>query len=167
MSYTESTTFTVTHARHMAAKVATDLKRVQRFYGEPTDDRISNYEKEVTELLKAGYLDNVTYGFQRAGKWTEPTLRYAARDLAGASASDDDPGRVRPGANISGAEFRSFMEYSSAWYGATQAQRDAFRSTLPFKRGDGDQPSVDGYLSNDKTYSAGGRALDRATVRSF
>jgi hypothetical protein len=26
-SYTESSTFTVTHARHMASKVATDLKR--------------------------------------------------------------------------------------------------------------------------------------------
>ena len=39
MSYsytlTETTTFTVTHARHMAAKVATDLKRMQRLYGEP------------------------------------------------------------------------------------------------------------------------------------
>ena len=31
LSYTESLTFTVTHARHMSAKVATDLKRMQRF----------------------------------------------------------------------------------------------------------------------------------------
>ena len=36
-SYTisESESFTVTHARHMAAKVATDLKRMQRLYGSP------------------------------------------------------------------------------------------------------------------------------------
>jgi len=31
----ESASFTVTHARHMASKVATDLKRLQRFYGYP------------------------------------------------------------------------------------------------------------------------------------
>ncbi len=53
---TESTTFTVTHARHMAAKVAADLKRMQRFYERPTDDRLANIETEVIELLKAGYL---------------------------------------------------------------------------------------------------------------
>ena len=46
MSYsytvTESTTFTVTHARHIAAKVATDLKRLQRFYGKPSDSAIAD-----------------------------------------------------------------------------------------------------------------------------
>ena len=35
----EATTFTITHARHMAAKVATDLKRIQRFYGKPSDTK--------------------------------------------------------------------------------------------------------------------------------
>ena len=29
------------------------------------------------------------------------------------------------------------------------------------------EPGVSGYFSNDRTYSSGGRALDRATVRSF
>ena len=106
-SYTESRTFTVTHARHMAAKVATDLKRMQRFYGKPSDESIADYETEATEMLRAGYLDTVTYGFKRDGKWIEPTLRYTARDLAGASANDDDPGRIRPGADIGGASFRS------------------------------------------------------------
>ena len=94
MSYSitrsETETFTLTHARHMAAKVATDLKRLQRFYGRPTDAEISQYELEVTEFLKANYLGVVTYGFQRDGKWIEPTLRYTARDLQGAAANDDD-----------------------------------------------------------------------------
>ncbi len=55
-SYTQSSTstFTITHARHMAAKLAADLKRMQRFYGAPSDDRIAAYETEVVELLKAG-----------------------------------------------------------------------------------------------------------------
>ena len=74
-SYTESRTFTVTHARHMAAKVATDLKRMQRFYGKPSDENIADYESEATEMLRAGYLDTGTYGFRRDGKWIEPTPR--------------------------------------------------------------------------------------------
>ncbi len=37
---TESQTFTITHARHMAAKVATDLRRLRSFYGKPSDKEI-------------------------------------------------------------------------------------------------------------------------------
>jgi hypothetical protein len=108
-SYTlsETETFTVTHARHMAAKVATDLKRMQRLYGSPGDLAIAGYEAEITEFLKAGYLGTVAYGFRHDGNWIEPTLRYTPRELAGAAANDDDPGRVRPGANIDGASFYS------------------------------------------------------------
>jgi hypothetical protein len=79
----------------MAAKVATDLKRMQRLYGYPSDTRIASFEAEATETLKAGYLGTVTYGYKRNGSWIEPTLRYTAHDLSGAAANDDDPGRVR------------------------------------------------------------------------
>lgn len=166
-SYTESSTFTVTHARHMAAKVATDLKRIQRFYSHPSDARIAQYEAEATELIKAGYLGTVTYGFQRNGSWIEPTLRYTARDLAGASANDDDPGRIRPNADVSGAVFKSYLAYSAAWDQLSLAQRQAFEATLPFSRNGVPEPDITGYLANDRTYSSGGRALDRATVRNF
>ena len=67
----------------MAAKVATDLKRMQRLYGSPSDADIASYETEVIDLLKAGYLGTVTYGFRRDNDWIEPTLRYTAHDLAG------------------------------------------------------------------------------------
>src|SRR5690606_6748846 len=113
-SYTESSTFTITHARHMAAKVATDLKRMQRLYDYPSDRDIADYETEVIELLKAGYLGTITYGFRRDGNWIEPTLRYTAQDLAGGSANDDDPGKVRPGANVAGAAFYNYLTYSAA-----------------------------------------------------
>lgn len=166
-SYTESSTFTVTHARHVAAKVATDLKRVQRFYGSPSDADIANYEAEVTEFLKAGYLGTVTYGFRRDGNWVEPTFRYTARDLAGGSANDDDPGRVRASANVSGATFYSYLTYSAAWDQLTQTQKDAFKKQLPFQRGGAPEPGITGYLADDRTYSSGGRALNRASVRSY
>jgi Bacterial HORMA domain family 1 len=168
-SYTVSETesFTVTHARHMAAKVATDLKRMQRLYGSPSDASITSYEAEVIEFLKAGYLGTVTYGFRRDGNWIEPTLRYTARDLAGAAAIDDDPGRVRPGAYVMGATFYSYLTYGGGWGDTTAAEREAFAKRLPFQRGGAPEPGVSGYLSEDRTYSAGGRALSRAILRSY
>ena len=171
MSYSftlsESLSFTVTYARHMAAKVATDLKRLQRLYGKPSDIDIANYETEVIAFLKEGYLGTVTYGFRRNDNWIEPTLRYTARDLAGAAANDDDPGRVRPGADISGAAFYSYLTYSPTWNMLSLNDKEAFKNQLPFQRGGAPEPGVSGYFSADRTYSAGGRALDRTSVRSF
>jgi len=163
----ETATFTLTHARHMAAKVAADLKRLQRLYGSPTDARIADYETEVIELLKAGYLGTLTVGFRRDGDWIEPTLRYAARDLAGRDADDHDPGRIKPGVDIDGASFYSYLTYSRAWDDLTAAEQDAFKRRLPFYRTGAPEPGIDGYLDPDRTYSAGGRALDRASVRSW
>ena len=151
----------------MAAKVATDLKRMQRLYGSPSDAKISQYEAEIIEFLKGGHLGTVTYGFRREGKWIEPTLRYTARDLAGSAANDDDPGRVRPGANIDGASFYSYMTYSAAWDHLTETEKETFERRLPFTRNGAPEPAVNGYLTDDRTYSAGGRALNRASVRSF
>jgi len=168
-SYTvsDTATFTITHARHMAAKVATDLKRMQRLYGLPRDADIANYEAELIQLLKAGYLGVVSYGYRRHNDWIEPTLRYTAQELACEAANDDDPGRIKPGANISGATFGSFLTYSAAWNNLTIDQKDAFKKTLPIDRGSAPEPGVTGYFVDDRTYSSGGRALSRASVRSW
>ena len=167
-SYTvsETTSFTITHARHMAAKVAADLKRVQRHYNQPSDAVIATYEAEAVALLKAGYLGTVTYGFRRNGQWIEPTLKYTARDLAGSTANDDDPGKIRPWADITGAEFYSYLTYSATWDRLTLAQQQAFKGALPVSRGGASEPTVSGYLEQDRSYSAGGRSLGRASVRS-
>jgi hypothetical protein len=162
----DTATFTVTNARHMAAKVATDLKRMQRFYGKPDDSDIAKYEREITLLIKAGYLDQVTYGFKREGRWIEPTICYKSRDL-GDTQRDDDPGRIKPGADISAASFASYLSYSPAWHGAAIAVREAFARTLPLQRVSGEEPGITGYLSNDLTYSSGGRQLLRSCVRAL
>ena len=166
-SYTDTVTFTVTHARHLASKIATDLKRIQRFYDSPGNVVISDYETEAIELMKAGYLGCVTYGFKRNGNWVAPTLCYTSRDLAGMSALDDDPGRIFPGSDVSGAAFSSFLTYSQAWWNLPQAERAKFESGLPFQRTIGTELGVDGYFVQDKTYSSGGRALDRMSVRRY
>lgn len=162
-----TTTFTLTHAKHMAAKVATDLKRLQRLYGFPSDSEIADYESEVIALLKAGYLGTLTMGFRRDGNWIEPALRYTARDLAGGTANDDDPGRIKHGRNVDGATFYSYLTYSTAWYALPVADREVFKRSLPFYRPGAPEPGINGYLAADRTYSAGGQALDRASVRSW
>jgi hypothetical protein len=167
ITVSETTTFTVTHARHIAAKVATDLKRIQRFYGKPSDSSIQDYETEIIVLIKEDAVRTVTYGFMRNDKWIEPTLIYTAKDLASATGADDDPGRVRAGQNIAGAVFHSYLIFSDKWTRLSQGERDAIRKSLPFQRGGAPEPSVDGYLDQDRTYSSGGRALSRSSVRSL
>ena len=166
-THTDTHTFTLTHAKHMAAKVATDLKRIQRLYGKPSDSEIDKYEAEIIELLKAGYLGTVTYGFRRNGNWIEPTLRYTARDLAGTTTRDDDPGRIRPRADVKDARFGSYLVYSLAWDSLSAAEMETFQQRLPFHRFGVPEPGINGYLSQDLTYSSGGRALDRAIVKGW
>lgn len=164
---TESSTFTITNARHMAAKVATDLRRMNRLYDKPSTSKIADFEEEVTQLLKHGYLKEVSYGFKRGTDMIEPTLIYTAKDLSSSGADDDDPGRVKSGKDVDGATFYSFLEYNSAWYELSIEERDAFETGLPFERGAAAKPGVNGYYDTDKTYSSGGRALKRASLRSY
>lgn len=162
----ETQTFTLTHAKHMASKVAADLMRVQRLYGEPSTKRILDFEQEVITLLKAGYLGSVTYGFKRDENWIEPTLKYTAAELS-VDGADDSPGRVRPNADISGARFASYLTYNTAWDLASQSEREAVEKDLPFNRGGAPEPGVIGYMTSDHSYSSGGRTLNRSTLRSY
>lgn len=170
MSYsfttTETKTFTLTHAKHLAAKVGSDLMRLKRFYGTPSDERIGQFEGEVAELLRLGYLGTVTYGFKRGDNWIEPTLKYTAREL-GEGAADDDPGRIRPGQDVSNANFHSYLTYSSSWHALSAVQQEAVERTLPLQRTNGTEPTVaGGQFVDDRSYSAGGRTLGRQSIRS-
>jgi hypothetical protein len=166
-SITGTETFTLTHAKRLASKVATDLKRMQRFYDRPLESSIEKYEAEVVALAKAGYLEKVSYGFQRNGNWIEPSVHYRASDILSSTGLDDDPGGIAPGADVQGASFYSFLTYSSAWSSLSASERDAFESDLPFRRSDGTEPGIQGYLEHDRTYSAGGKSLTRSSVRSI
>lgn len=166
-TYTSSRTFTVTHAREIASKMATDLKRMQRFYGVPSDISIAEYEAELIELLKEGVVETVAYGFKRGEDWIAPTLRYTEKELTDSTSASHDPGLIRPGANVTGANFYSYLTYKSSWYGKSESERQAIKSRLPITRGGAAQPGVAGYFVDDRVYSAGGRALNRSSVRSY
>lgn len=167
-TYSQTTTFTATHAKYLASKVATDLKRIQRLYGGiPNDATIASYEAELTEFLKKGFLSEVTYGFQRNDKWIEPTLRYTAIDLSQTSSNDDDPGKIRPGADISAAVFTSYLITNTAYANLSADDKSTFEGSLPFNRTGAPAPGVNGYLSSDKSYSSGGKGLDRSSLKNY
>lgn len=168
MSYTTTRTdsFTVTHARYLASKVATDLKRLQRLYSEPDDQRIARYEAELTAFIKAGYLDEVTYGFRRNDNWVV-ALKYRV-DASGNLTTDDNPGRIGSYVDVSGLAFGSYLIKNAAWNSLSPAQQAAFEAALPIQRGDAPEPGVEnGYWSSDRTYAAGGRALARSSIRTY
>ena len=166
-TYSYSQTFTITNARYLASKIAADLKRMQRFYRYPNARDIKEYEEEITELLRHGYLRKVTYGFKREGKHIEPTLVYTAQELLTEFSTDDDPGRVRPGADTTGASFYTYLIYSEKWHSLSLEEQESFQESIPVRRTGADEPAIAGYLANDKTYSSGGRAVGRSSVRSF
>lgn len=161
-SYTQTESFTVTHARQIASKVATDLLRLQRFYGSPTNEQINEYEEELVALLKDDYLESVTYGFKRNGYWVE-ALRYHA--LPGGNISNDDPGRILPGVDVSDAHFGSFLNHNSRWHALSTEAKASFYSTFTLSRGHGQEPSLEsGSWSTGLTYSAGGQGIGRSTI---
>jgi hypothetical protein len=169
LSYTttDTETFTIAHARYIASKVATDLLRFQRFYFSPSDSWIDNYEAELAVLLKYDVVANVVYGFQRNGRWTEAAARYTALP-GGTLLADDDPGKIRPGLEVAGASFSSFMSYNANWNRLTGQQQAAIEAECPFQRSTGSAPPLEaGYWANDLGYSAGGRGLGRATVQRW
>ena len=155
--------FTVTPARHLASKVAADLLRLQRFYGEPSNAKIDTYEQELVAMLKNDYVERVTYGFKRDDNWITAVRYRVVNGLL--VASDDDPGKIKPGEDVTGASFGSFLIYSSNWYALSQEAQSKFEGTLPFRRSTGTEPGVEnGWWNDDLTYSAGGRGISRSTI---
>lgn len=166
-SNTNNQSFTIIDAKKIASKLAADLRRMQRFYRQPSSSRIDDFEQEVIELLNRGYLKKVTYGFQKDGKWIEPTLIYTAQDLAGLISTDDDPGRVSVGASVEGASFHSYLIYSDAWHSLSAEEQKKVEDILPFSRIGAPEPSINGRIVQDNVYSSGGKSLNRSSVKKY
>lgn len=161
---TATETFSLSHAKRIASKVATDLQRFQRFYGSPSDSVIAGYEGEMVELLRHDVVDCVVYGFQRNGLWTGASVKYKA--IAGNLSCDDDPGKILPRLDVSTADFTSFLEYNAKWLAKSPEDQQAIRKLCPIQRTTGRSPSLEkGVWVDDLQYSAAGRGLSRSTVR--
>lgn len=160
---TETNTFTITHAKHIAAKVATDLLRFTRFYSKPTIQEINDYEAELIALLKCGYLDKVIYGFHRNGRWVEALQYHALPD--GTLIGDDDPGKIRPRTDVPEESFSSQLWTTVRWHRLSPAEKETFHATVPIKRSTApEMPLESGQWSSALNYTAGGRGLSRSTI---
>ena len=162
MTGTFSTTdsFTLTHAKHLSAKVAADLTLMQYFYGLPSDASIDAYVDELNVLLKEKMLDWVKYGFHANNGWVVYVGYTARDDFIGLV--NDDSGRVPPGKNVAGASWLSMLQFNAQWFGLSSAERSQIEARLPFHRNEGTEPSErQGVWRADRTYSKGGQGLDR------
>jgi hypothetical protein len=163
-SYTTTSTFTIANARHVAAKIKTDLKLLQRAYGKPNDTDIENYGEEAAQMLNAGYLGTVTYGFMKDGKWIV-ALRYTANN-DGSLSTDDRAGQIPRGVSIHGASFYSYMTYAPKRWTVTSTDWTKFCEALPFTRSGADEPGTSGgYWTSDHTYSSNGSGVARTTFK--
>lgn len=162
-TYTTTETWSRTHARYVAGKVAADLRQMQQEYGQPSDTSIDNFLTELTILLTDGYVKEVSYGYRRDGAWVA-ALKYTA-DMYGNLNTDDRSGRIPRGASIDGSAFYSFLEFSDKWHNLSASQREAIERTLPFVRSSGIAPVIrTGGWASDKSYASAGCGLHRATV---
>ena len=135
---------------------------MQAYYGRPGESEISDYQHELSELLARGYVSSVQYGFKRDGKKIV-VLEYEHRP---SGLRDDNSGRVFPRANISGAEWFSFLTTSEKWDALDKSAQAEFRRGLRVTRVEGREPrDGDGYWAADKSYSSEGAGAQRRTFR--
>jgi hypothetical protein len=77
-------------------------------------------------------------------------------------------GGVPAGRNVLGATFFNFLTFSDSWSEKSESARQAIEQKLPFVRTDGTLPGeAGGYWTTDRTYAAGGVALERSVFRSL
>lgn len=168
MSFTTSHTFTLSNAAYVGSKVATDLKIMQILFGQPTDEWIEKYKKEMAELLFGGYLKTVTYGFKKGTNWIV-AVRYEAQ-LDGTLSVDDRAGRLigLAGTDVSGASHSSYLIYSDKWHRLSATTRAEIEQRIGFSRVGTAEPGTGvGYWATEKTYSANGTGVMRSTLTRY
>ena len=166
-THTTSTTFTITHAKHLASKIAADLNACSRLHGKPSLTAVQSYNAELVELLRYGYLSRYEFGFQKDDKrvlsWSYDVTSN------GNIETDERAGKMSAYVDLSGTTFFNYAWYSSKYNGLTTDQQATFKGSHPINRTSGDPPS-DGYGSwsgNEKNYSAGGTGVSRRSFRSY
>lgn len=160
-SYTLATTFTITDARHVGAKVATDLRLLHNLYGRPSLADLDDYAEEVALLLKDGYLDTVDYGFRNIGvnSWA---LRLRYRATTGGQLVDSRPGSLPRGADIAGLSFYSYLTYSAKFNALSSGEQARVKATLPVPRGTAAAPTANaGTITGGHGYARNGTGVAR------
>jgi hypothetical protein len=165
-SRTNSSTFTIVHARNLSSKVAADMHVSSRYYGQPTEARIRDFAEELAQYLNEGYVSEYEFGYRKDGIRVV-TWRYTV-DEYGRLSVDDRPGKVVPYVDVSGASFFNLMTTNSRYAELSDSEKEKFEGGLPVVRTEG-QPPRDGLgtWTTDRNYQSGGRGLSRATFQPY
>tara|TARA_R110002111_G_scaffold177181_1_gene243213 strand:+ start:18015 stop:18527 length:513 start_codon:yes stop_codon:yes gene_type:complete len=166
-THTQSATFTVTHAKYLASKIAADLNACSRLHGQPSLSTVEIYNEELVELLRFGYLSQYEFGFQRDD---QRVLSWSYEvDASGSISSDDRAGKMSAYVDLSGTSFFNYAWYSNKYHNLTSDQQSTFKDSHSVNRTSGNPPSDGtGYWSgNEKNYSAGGTGVSRRSFRSY
>jgi hypothetical protein len=165
-SYTTTESFTIAHARRLAAKVSADMEQCRRLYGKPSAANIAEYQEELTVMLHGGYVSEYEFGFKTTEDRRVVSWKYAVSadgDLQGGRS-----GGLYTQANISNASLFNFMSYSDDWFALDAAERDKVKGKHTVRRVTGEPPADgSGWWVRDKTYSAGGVAIERQEFRPW
>jgi hypothetical protein len=164
-STTRSSTFTVTEARYIGAKLGTDLRLLHNLYGRPCLTDIEDYAEESALLLKDGYLNTVDFGFKAGDVW-KLRLRYTA--TAGGQLRDDPPGRLPAPIDIAGLGFHSYLMYSQKFFALLQSTQSQVKADLPITRTPGTEPTLgSGSHSGGHGYGKNGAGVTRDTFSAY
>ena len=165
-SYTTSETFTRTHARRLAAKVAADMHQCQRLYGHLTDAEIEDYQEELTTLLHGRYVKSYEFGFK-----TKDDRRVVSWFYTVGPAGDLEGGRsggLFPSADISDAVVFNFLSYNSEWSALSDKERDKIKASYSVQRVEGSPPKDGkGHWDSSRHYASGGVAVTRKEFRPW
>lgn len=165
-SYTTTKSFTLTHARLLAAKVAADMHQCQRFYGQPTEKQIENYQQELVVLLHGGYVKSYEFGFKTTDERRVVSWLYTvgpSGDLEGGRS-----GGLFPSADITNAITFNFLTTSAAWSNLSTVERDKVKASYSVRRIDGSAPQDgNGYWDSSRHYASGGIAVTRKEFKPW
>jgi hypothetical protein len=163
-TFTTTTTFTRTHAKHLAAKVIADLYQCHLMYDDPARSHVDECETELVEMLANSYVATYEFGFKKNDKRIV-SWRYTVGPDGGLH-GDDNSGGIYARASVADGSYFNFISYSSTWSKLTNTQQTTFKNGLPFQRSTGTLPADgDGYWVVDHGYTAGGVRVARSTFR--
>jgi hypothetical protein len=166
-SYTTTESFTLGHAKKLAAKVSADMEQCRRLYGEPSSAQIEVYREELVAMLHGGYISKYEFGYQTRDERRVVSWLYtvtADGDLEGGQRS----GGLYARADISNATMFNFLTTNSDWFALGTSGQDKVKEEHSIRRVTGEPPKDgSGRWVRDKAYSAGGVAIERQEFRPW
>ena len=157
--------FTRTHAKHLAAKVVSDLYQCSLLYDSPGASSLTDYEAELVELLAGEYVEDYEFGFKKDGQRIL-SWRYSIGPDGGLH-GDSNAGCSMPGRTSRAPRTTTFSR--SARSGPDSQRLHGRPSTRPCPFDGRRLPSGRwrGLLADRPGYTAGGTLVARKTFRPW